>query len=199
MGKVERKVSIEQCGSIVVIRMTGGGDCLWLNMYLDEERWQMTCDSDVGFYAYNWDVQGESSKPFADFCIGWFEDEDRVLRKCIGERHGQLRLNRAKSANALRREFRKDNKGKKNIEDLLEELEEVIEAADSYYDEESWPAVINEVADAKNIELPDAWWDCIVTEYTSQQNKFAEICDETIVPALEDFCNKRKAQVRKDD
>lgn len=42
----------ERHGDIVAIRLTGGSACLWLNMYLDLKEWQMTCDSDIGSYAY---------------------------------------------------------------------------------------------------------------------------------------------------
>ena len=53
IDKSKRKATVEQNGNMVVVRMTGGPDCLWLNMYLDTVDWQMTCDSDIGFYAYN--------------------------------------------------------------------------------------------------------------------------------------------------
>lgn len=54
VDKSQRKATAEQHGDLVVIRMKGGPDCLWLNMYLDTKEKQMTCDSDIGFYAYHW-------------------------------------------------------------------------------------------------------------------------------------------------
>ena len=54
IDKSLRRAAAERCGDLIVIRMTGGADCLWLNMYLDEATGQMTCDSDVGGYAYHW-------------------------------------------------------------------------------------------------------------------------------------------------
>lgn len=32
IDKSKRKATVEQAGSVVVVRMTGGPDCLWLNM-----------------------------------------------------------------------------------------------------------------------------------------------------------------------
>ena len=47
IDKTMRKATAERNGPVVVVRYTGGGDCLWLNMYLDCEHGQMTCDSDM--------------------------------------------------------------------------------------------------------------------------------------------------------
>ena len=33
IDKTLRKATAERHGPVVVIRMTGGGDCLWMNMY----------------------------------------------------------------------------------------------------------------------------------------------------------------------
>lgn len=46
------KAKAERYGNLIVVRMTGCGDCLWMNMYLDGDVGQMTCDSDIGSYAY---------------------------------------------------------------------------------------------------------------------------------------------------
>ena len=185
IDKSLRKATAERHGSLIVVHMTGGGDCLWLNMYLDKAEGQMVCDSDIGSYVYNWGESTCEGESWTDFVCDWLSDDEWLLRKCIGEQHEKLRLDKAKSANALRREFRKDNKGNEDIEELEEELEEIIDAAEGYDDEEIWAAVIDNVADAKGIDLPDCWQDCIVTDYTPWQKRFAEICREVIVPAIE--------------
>ena len=81
IDKTLRKATAERHGPMVVIHMTGGPDCLWLNMYLDCEKGQMTCDSDIGFYAYRprsrWG--GES---FIAFCIRLLSDEEWLLSDC---------------------------------------------------------------------------------------------------------------------
>lgn len=93
IDKTLRKATAERHGPMVVIHMTGGPDCMWLNMYLDCERGQMTCDSDIGFYAYNWGNRwyGED---FISFCIRWFYDDEWLLRKCWrrGEKAWQKRF-----------------------------------------------------------------------------------------------------------
>ena len=48
IDKSRWKTRVEKQGNIIAIYFTGGGECLWLNMYLDTEHWQMTCDSDIG-------------------------------------------------------------------------------------------------------------------------------------------------------
>ena len=35
IDKTLRKATAERHGPVVVVHYTGGGDCLWLNMYLD--------------------------------------------------------------------------------------------------------------------------------------------------------------------
>ena len=45
--KSKWKTVVEKHGNIIAVHFTGGGECLWLNMYLDTEDWQMTCDSDI--------------------------------------------------------------------------------------------------------------------------------------------------------
>ena len=39
INKTLRKATAERHGPVVVVRYTGGGDCLWLNMYLDCDTW----------------------------------------------------------------------------------------------------------------------------------------------------------------
>ena len=76
---------------MIAIHMKGGPDCLWLNMYLDVKDWQMTCDSDIGFYALPLGRhRGNCQQTFLDFCIDWLSNEDWLLRKCIGEKRAEL-------------------------------------------------------------------------------------------------------------
>lgn len=194
IDKSLRKATAERFGKLIVVHMTGGGDCLWLNMYLDEAAGQMTCDSDIGSYVYNWGPYIREDKSWTDFICDWLSNDDWLLRKCILEQREELALNKALTANALRKAFQEENEDNDDIEDLLEELELIIEAADGYDDEETWAAVINEVADARHIELPDGWWDDIVTDYTPWQKRFAEICREVLVPAIEEMQHRETAE-----
>lgn len=84
INKSAFKAKVEKQGSIVAIRVTGDGSCLWLNMYLDTAECQMTCDSDIGSYAYHWGK--ESAKfDFVNFCLCWLANEEWLLRKCVGK------------------------------------------------------------------------------------------------------------------
>ena len=66
--KSKWKTVVEKHGNIIAVHFTGGGECLWLNMYLDTEDWQMTCDSDIGAYAYRWGKPRNGSESFLSFC-----------------------------------------------------------------------------------------------------------------------------------
>lgn len=175
----KRKATAEQHGSLVVIRMTGGGDCLWLNMYLDTEEGQMTCDSDIGFYAYRWGRNISKDESFLQFCCRWMNDEEWLLRKCIGERHIPLDFDRDKTVKVLREMYEDWND-----DDSAIDFEDALDEAYQTNGKNEWCAVFQYAANANNVELPDEWWSCIVEEYTPWQKRFAEICREVIVPEL---------------
>lgn len=78
--------TVKRCGWMIVIRVVGGADCLWMNMYLDTHEWQMTCDSDMGSYAYWFGAPMFPTESFAKFCAGWMRNERNVLRECVLER-----------------------------------------------------------------------------------------------------------------
>lgn len=44
---------------------------------------------------------------------------------------------------------------------------------------------LNVAADAYGIDLPEEWWNCLEEDYTPWQMRFAEICKEVIVPAIQ--------------
>lgn len=69
IDKSRRKTKVEKHGNIIAIYFTSGIECLWLNMYLDTERWQMTCDSDIGTYSYLWGKPRNPSESFLSFCV----------------------------------------------------------------------------------------------------------------------------------
>ena len=186
IDKIKRKVVAERHGDMVSIRMTGGPDCLWLNMYLDTRDWQMTCDSDIGSYAYHWgyptSTKGES---FIRFCCRWFCDEEWLLRKCIGERYGEKQLNLGKTVDNLRAMIHEDTDGEDE-----DNLEYALESAEGYGDsKESWVAAFAVAADREMTYLPDEWHECICEDYTAWQKRFAEICRLNIVPELERMAN----------
>lgn len=182
--KTQRKATAEQHGSVVIIRMTGGLDCLWLRMYLDTEAWQMTCDSDIGSYAYSWGKPASGAETFTEFCCRWLYDDEWLLRKCIGERHEAKAFDVDASVTALREAFLEYNGEDADTSDL----EEVLDEARAYSDNaDMWCVAVSILADEWSIEMPDEWYQCIEKDYTQWQKRFAKICREVIAPALHRF------------
>lgn len=191
IDKSKRKATAERHGSMIVIHMTGGPDCLWLNMYLDAQDWQMTCDSDIGFYAYHWGAPRNSDRTFVDFCIEWLSDEHWLLRKCIGERHAELDFDMEKTKQNLIREFIEDNGEDCDTEDFMDALE----MADGYHrNADEWAAALNTACDRLRVDLPEEWWNCMVKDYSPWQRRFAEICREVIVPELMKLIDNTKVE-----
>lgn len=173
-----RTVSVQRRGFMTVIHMKGGPDCLWLNMYLDSKKWQMTCDSDVGHYAYRWSA---SSKDFEEFCLNWLAKEDWLLRKCVAEQHLERAFDIDRTVDGLRKiclEYGDDDFDVDQLDDVIDEAYSFSQSADA------WSAAIQLAAEVQGVELPEEWYECICMEYTPQQKRFAEICREVLVPAL---------------
>lgn len=182
IDKSKRKATIERTGNMVVVRMTGGPDCLWLSMYLDTADWQMTCDSDIGSYAYHWGKQTASNNhhDFIGFCTEWLSNEEWLLRKCVDEKHLEKEVDLSASGKELRKmmlEYGADDREMDRLDDVLDE-------AACCSDRREWCAVIRRADECGDIELPEEWWSCIAENYTPWQKRFAEICREVIVPAL---------------
>lgn len=177
-----RHAKAERHGPMVVVHMTGGGDCLWMNMYLDLEHGQMTCDSDIGFYAYNFGKFFKEEDDFLKFCIKLFCDEDYILRKCIGERHVEKEFDRDASINELRKLYIEWNADGEDADSC--EIDDVLEIAGGYDDHARFATALYVAAEERDVELPDEWWDFLVEDYTPWQKRFAEICREVIVPEL---------------
>lgn len=192
--KAKRQVTMTMNGTVLAISVRGGGDCLWLHMYLDIDKWQMTCDSDVGHYAFYWGGMHTFRRDFIEFCIEWLTDEDWLLRKCVGEKHGQRDFLREKSEGALRRMLIEYNEGDVNFD--VENLDDVLVAAAGYEDAYVWTTVVRYEAYSHGIELPEEWYECIREDYTPMQKRFAEICRETIVPELKRLKEFEKKMIR---
>ena len=187
IDKSKRKANAEQAGSGVVVRMTGGPDCLWLNMYLDTASWLMVCDSDIGSYAYRWGRSASRNETFLAFCCRWLSDADWLLRKCIGERHVSKEFLRDKAEAVLREMVIEYNAGDDDFdEDCLDDMMGFAAGYDS--DPKAWALAIQTYADARGYDLPEEWYECIEEDYTPWQKRFAEICREVIVPELEMLC-----------
>lgn len=190
IDKTQRRATVERNGSIVAVRMRGGPDCLWLDMYLDVEDWQMTCDSDVGFYAYHWGRRNAGdNRDFIEFCVGWLSNEEWLLRKCVDEQRVERKFDREQTMRNLRRLFAEqcaDDAG-------TYALENAFDMASEYSDAALWVAALVTAADCLRLHLPEEWYEYIVEDYTPWQKRFAEICREVIAPALkglkEDNCN----------
>lgn len=183
IDKSKRKATMRSAGAVFVIHMTGGPDCLWLNMYLDTEEWQMTCDSDIGSYAYHWGKRVSSGEDFIDFCCRWLGDEQWLLRKCIGERNVSKHFLREQAETALRDMVIECNDGDDDFDEY--DLDEMLGFAAGYdSDPKAWALAIHAFADTRRIELPEEWYECIEEDYTPWQFRFAEICREIIVPLL---------------
>ena len=183
IDKSLRKATAERHGDIVAVYMQGGGDCLWLNMYLDCKDGQMTCDSDIGVYSYHW---GRSCKgeDFITFCIRWMSDEEWLLRKCIDENRADKKFDRFETVMNLRKAY--DEYHSVDDDEIYAgcEFDDVLEVANGYDNAEQFAAVLSVIADERGVELPEEWWTCIHREYTPWQKRFAEICREVIVPEL---------------
>lgn len=189
IDKSLRKATAKRCGDVIAIHMVGGGDCLWLNMYLDEATGQMTCDSDIGSYAYHWGRHIDDRQSWLDFCCEWLSCEEWLLRKCCGERHAEIEFDRDATLENLRLLMME---GKEDDEDAQWYVEDTLEAAAGYDNSREFAAALNVAADIQRVDLPDEWWDCMVERYTPWQKRFAEICREVIVPAI-------RAMVEKED
>lgn len=187
IDKSLRKATAERYGDLIVVRMTGGDDCLWLNMYLDGDAGQMTCDSDIGSYAYQW---GNNAKDdWTDFWCKWLSNEGWLLRKCCGERNAEMGFDQDATLEELRLRMME---GKEDDENAQAYVEYVLEAAADYDTRREFAVALNVAADIQRVDLPEEWWDCIVQRYTPWQLRFAEICREVIVPAIRAM-NKEKS------
>lgn len=187
IDKSMREATLSYSGSVLAIRMTGGPDCLWLNMYLDTEAWQMTCDSDVGSYAYLWGQSYGKNEDFIEFCSCWLANEDWLLRKCVGERHCDKLFNVGETVEKLREMMMDYYADDETFE--IADFEELLDEAYSFSESaESWSAALCTAAERSVLKgLPEEWYECIVEGYTPQQKRFAEICREIIVPLLKEI------------
>ena len=181
IDKTLRKAKAERFGSLIVVRMTGGPDCLWLNMYLDGEKGQMTCDSDIGSYAYHWGRHIESGRSWTDFCCEWLSNEEWLLRKCCGNRGAETYFDVEASERELMKMFVEENGEDVDSVDMMESC---LEIARGYNDASQWAVALNVAAEDRRVDLPDEWWICMANDYTPWQKRFAEICREVIVPAI---------------
>ena len=194
IDKSKRTATAERYGSMIAIHMKGGPDCLWLNMYLDVKDWQMTCDSDIGFYAYHWGAPRNSQQTFLDFCIDWLSNEDWLLRKCIGEKHAELDFDVEKTKQDMIRAFLDENGEDCDIDIFMDALE----VANEYSrDSGEWAAALTVACNQLTVELPEEWWTCLVKDYTPRQKRFAEICREVIVPELMKLAIEELTAVRR--
>lgn len=186
IDKTLRKATAERHGPVVVVQYTGGGDCLWLNMYLDCERWQMTCDSDIGHYSYNWHHSGVKwqCEDFISFCIRWLSNDEWLFRRCIDENHEELAFDRHETVLNLRKAYDDIHNSGDEEYDVDCSFDEVLDIANGYDNKDQFIAALSVAADERGVELPDEWWSCIVEDYTPRQKRFAEICREVIVPEL---------------
>ena len=192
-NKILRGATAERYGPVVVVRYTGGDDCLWLNMYLDCETWQMTCDSDIGSYSYHWYRWGRTwdGEDFISFCIRWFSCEEWLLRKCIDENHEELAFDLHETVLNIREAY-DDIHNSGDEYDVDFEFDEVLDVANGYDNKDQFIAALSVAADERGVELPEEWWSCIVEDYTPWQKRFAEICREDIVPKLKELLMENK-------
>lgn len=179
IDKSLRKAKAERYGTLIVVRMIGGEDCLWLNMYLDGKTGQMTCDSDIGYYAYHWG--NGCTSDWTDFWCRWLSDREWLLRKCCGERKTEMDFDRDKTLKGLRLRMME---GREEDEDAQWDVERVLEIVAGYDTQAGFAAALNVAADHYDVVMPDEWWGCFVMHYTPWQLRFAEICREVIVPAI---------------
>lgn len=176
------KATAERYGNLIVVRMTGGRDCMWLNMYLDGNVGQMTCDSDIGSYAYHWGAESNSFD-WTGFWCTWLSNSEWLLRKCCGERHTSRAFDQEETVKSLREMFTSGN-GEYCDYDEMDNLNDIIDIANNYNTADEWRVALSVAADERSVDLPDEWWSCVCEDYTPWQKRFAEICREVIVPAI---------------
>lgn len=181
IDKSLRKATAERYGDLIVVRMTGGGDCLWMNMYLDKATGQMTCDSDIGSYAYHWGRGTPLNGNWTEFCCNWLSNSEWLLRKCCGERNAEMGFDQDATLEELRLRMME---GKEDDETAQAYVEYVLEVVADYDTRREFAVALNVAADTQCVDLPEEWWDCLVEHYTPRQLRFAEICREVIVPAI---------------
>lgn len=181
IDKSLRKAKAKRYGNLIVVHMTGDEDCLWLNMYLDEVAGQMTCDSDIGSYAYHWGRGTPLNGNWTEFCCNWLSNSEWLLRKCCGERNAEMGFDQDATLEELRLRMME---GKEDDENAQAYVEYVLEAAADYDTRREFAVALNVAADIQRVDLPEEWWDCLVERYTPWQLRFAEICREVIVPAI---------------
>lgn len=175
--------AVKKNGDVIAIRVTGDGSCLWLNMYLDLSDGQMTCDSDVGFYAYRVGRVFDTDKgAIVAFC-NWLKNRNWLLRKCVNERC----CPRDFDYDATIENLRKDYKNWNNSEGLTDFETAVCESSPYSDDKTAWETAFQIFRESNSVELHDEWWECIVERYTPRQERFAEICREVIVQELRKF------------
>ena len=191
-NKILRGTTAERYGPVVAIHYTGGEDCLWLNMYLDSEHRQMTCDSDIGSYSYNWGGCLRNGDYFLRFCTNWLSNEEWLLRKCIDEKHEELEFDWHETMLNLRKVYDDIRNNWDEDYGVCCTFDEVLDVANGYDNKDQLIAALSVMADYRGIELPDEWWSCIVEDYTPQQKRFAEICREDIVPKLKELLMENK-------
>lgn len=184
IDKSLRKATAERYGDLIVVRMTGGEDCLWLNLYLDKATGQMTCDSDIGSYAYHWGRGTPLHGDWTKFCCNWLSNSEWLLRKCCGERNAEMGFDQDATLEELRLRMME---GKEDDENAQAYVEYVLEAAANYDTRREFAVALNVAADIQRVDLPEEWWDCLVERYTPWQLRFAEICREVIVPAIREM------------
>lgn len=184
IDKSLRKATAERYGNLIVVHMIGGDDCLWLNMYLDGDAGQMTCDSDIGSYAYHWGPEPDSLD-WTGFWCKWLSNEEWLLRKCCGERKTEKQFDLDATLWELRlRMMAGKMEAKEGEDNELWGVKRVLKAAAGYDTCREFAVALNEAAKRDDVDLPDEWWNCIVERYTPWQLRFAEICREVIVPAI---------------
>lgn len=181
IDKSLRKATAERYGNLIVVRMKGSEDCLWMNMYLDKATGQMTCDSDIGSYAYHWGRGTPLYGNWTEFCCNWLSNSEWLLRKCCGERNAEMGFDQDATLEELRLRMME---GKEDDENAQAYVEYVLDAAAGYDTRREFAVALNVAADIQRVDLPEEWWDCLVERYTPWQLRFAEICREVIVPAI---------------
>lgn len=181
IDKSLRKATAERYGDLIVVRMKGSEDCLWMNMYLDKATGQMTCDSDIGSYACHWGRGTPLYGNWTEFCCNWLSNSEWLLRKCCVERNAEMGIDQDATLEELRLRMME---GKEDDENAQAYVEYVLEAAADYDTRREFAVAINVAADIQRVDLPEEWWGCLVERYTPWQLRFAEICREVIVPAI---------------
>lgn len=148
------------------------GSCLWAIFDLDPDKGILNLQSDCGNYAYRWPEKG---REFMRLMAGMGKDKTYLLRKLVGRPKD---VDVSATLEGLRERYSYES----DIDDAIDIL---TARFDDHYpsNTEHATCLIEEWADEYDFDTADLW-ECVVTRYTSVEERIVSIFCENIVPEI---------------